>query len=206
MPRALHAVVVHTRRLLVSLATLAVALAIALPAAAAVMVALDLPTLVERASQVVVVRVESQHARWDARGRIVTDVTLRVEESMKGTAQPGELVVLERFGGAIGELGMRVEGEPVFEDGARMLVFAVPSVANPAHVRSVGMAQGVMPIREHAAADGDDLVLPGGEGLALVQRVSGGLAPAPAAFASPRPLIEVRDAIGALLREVHRAP
>ena len=197
---------VHLRRLSLSLAALALLLAIALPASASVMIALDLPTLVRRASHVLVVRVESQHARWDARGRIVTDVSLRVEESMKGAAQPGELLVLERFGGAIGELGMRIEGEPLFEDGTCVLLFAVPSVANPAHLRPLGMAQGVMPIRAHAAANGDDLVLPGGDGLALMQEVRGGLVAAPPALASPRALTEVRDAIGGLLLEVRRAP
>jgi hypothetical protein len=197
---------VHIRRLLVSLAALALALAVALPAAASVMLALDLPTLVARASEIAVVRVESQRARWDGRGRIVTDVSLRVEETLKGTAQPGELLTLERFGGALGDLGMRVEGEPTFADGARVLVFAVPSVANPAHFRPVGMAQGVMPVRERAAPNGDDLVLPGGEGLALMQRVNGALVASPPALASPRSLTEVRDAIGARLLEVRRAP
>jgi hypothetical protein len=188
------------------LAALALALAVALPASASVTIALDLPTLVERAAHVLIVRVESQRPRWDSRGRIVTDVSLRVEEPLKRPALPGDLLVLERFGGAIDELGMRVEGEPTFEDGERVLVFAVPSVANPVHLRPLGMAQGVMPVRERAAANGDDLVLPGGDGLALMERVNGVLVASPPALASPRSLTEVRDAIGALLLEVRRAP
>ncbi len=194
---------VNLRRCFASLAALTVALAVALPVSASVMIALDLPTLVQRASHVMVVRVESQHARWDARRRIVTDVSLRVEESMKGGAAPGALLVLERFGGAIGEVGMRVEGEPMFADGSRVLVFAVPSVADPAHLRPLGMAQGVMPIRARAAANGDDLVLPGGDGLALMQRVNGALVAAPPAIIAPRALSDVRDTIGALLEARH---
>ena len=197
---------VQTRRFLVSLAALGLALAVALPASASVMVALDLPTLVQRASHAVVVRVEAQHARWDSSGRIVTDVSLRVEESLKGGARPGELLVLERFGGEVGEVGMRIEGEPLFEDGALVLLFAAPSQLNPAHLRAVGMAQGVMPMRERAAPSGDDLVLPGGDGLALVQGGTSGLAAALPALASPRPLAEVRDAVRALASGARRAP
>lgn len=194
---------VNLRRCFASLAVLAVALAVALPVSASVMIALDLPTLVQRASHVMVVRVESQHARWDARRRIVTDVSLRVEESMKGGAAPGALLVLERFGGAIGDVGMHVEGEPMFADGSRVLVFAVRSVADPTHLRPLGMAQGVMPIRARATATGDDLVLPGGEGLALMQRVNGGLVAAPPAIIAPRALDELRATIAALLGARH---
>jgi hypothetical protein len=175
-------------------------------ASASLVLALDLSTLVARASHVVVARVESQRARYDARGRIVTDVTLRVDESLVGPARVGERVVLERFGGAIGELGMRVEGEPLFADGTRVLVFAAPAASSGAgRLRPVGMAQGVMRVEPPTVPGGEDRVLPGGEGLALVRPERGRLVTSEPAIAAPRPLGAVRDAI-VRLRGVRRAP
>ncbi len=178
---------------------------IAPSASASLMLALDLAALVARASQVVVARVESQHPRWDERGRIVTDVTLRVDETLFGAAQVGDRVVLERFGGAIGELGMRIEGEPLFADGTRVLVFAAPAASGSGRLRPVGMSQGVMHLAAPEVRGGEERVLPGGEGLALVQAVRGALVPAPPALATPRPLGEVRAAVRQL-REAQRAP
>lgn len=174
-------------------------------AAASLMLALDLPALVARASHIVVARVESQRARYDDRGRIVTDVTLRVEEALVGPVRVGEPIVLERFGGAIGELGMRVEGEPLFADGARVLVFASPAASGSGRLRPVGMAQGVMRLAPPSVPGGDEQVLPGGEGLALVRAVGGRWVASAPALETPRPLGEVRDAI-ARLRGGRRAP
>jgi hypothetical protein len=142
---------------------------------------------------VVVADVVGQTARWDAQHRIVTDVELAVVESMKGAPRPGDVVVLTRLGGAIGELGMRIEGEPLFATGERVLVFARTSPEDHVSLRAVGMAQGVMPI-EHGQ------VMPGAAGLALVQQGSDGrLRPAPPAFVGPRTLAAMRDDIRSLL-------
>lgn len=172
---------------------LPVLIAVVLPAHATVMVALDLPTLVREADVVVVADVVGQTARWDAHRRIVTDVELAVVEPMKGTSRPGDVVVLTRLGGAIGELGMRIEGEPLFADGERVLVFARTSTEDHVSLCAVGMSQGVMPV-EHGQ------VLPGGGGLALVQQGSDGhLRPSPPALAGPRALTAIRDDIRTLL-------
>jgi len=200
---------VMTSRLLRVLAGLIVvaacALGVAPRAAASLMLALDLQALVTRASHVVVARVESQRARYDDRGRIVTDVTLRVDETLVGPARAGDRLVVERLGGAIGELGMRVEGEPLFEDGGRVLLFAGWASSGGGRLRPVGMAQGVMRIEPPRVSGGEDRVLPGGEGLALVRPTQGGLVAASPAIDAPRSLGEVREAI-ARLRGGRRAP
>jgi hypothetical protein len=170
-------------------AALLIALA-ALPVAGSVTEALSLRELVAQADRVAVVRAVHEEARWQ-RGRIVTDVTLRVETPMMG-AREGEEIVVRRLGGAIGDVGMRVEGEPAFTIGERSVVFArnVRGVLRP-----VGMSQGVLPIALEA---GRPMVLPGGAGLSLVQRTpSARFVPAPAALAHPRPLDDVLDEIRA---------
>ncbi len=179
----------------VMLALTALAVAAA-PAGATVTLALDLRELVTRADHVVVGRVVSQRARWDHRRRIVTDVTVEVQESMKG-AGDGETIVVRRLGGAIGELGMRVEGEPDFADGERAVLFA--RRLSSGVLRPVGMSQGVLPIRVDA---GRELVLPGGAGLSLVERLPDSrLVAAPAALRQPRPLEDLLGDIRRLVEE-----
>src|SRR5262245_30837921 len=103
------------RRLLFAVPFLIVAL---VPAAAAATLglALDLSELVGRADAIVVATAEEQHALYDDRGRIVTDVTFRVEEQMKGRLAPGARFVVRSLGGAVGDIGMHVEGEPFFRN------------------------------------------------------------------------------------------
>ena len=121
--------------------------------------ALDMEGLVQRSDAIAVVRVIDQQARWGDDGRILTDVLLEVEDRVSGDVPVGERFILVRMGGAIGDLGMRIEGEPAFENDARYLVFARRWEG---WYRPVGMSQGVMRI------DGNR-VLPGGAGLSLVR-------------------------------------
>ncbi|MEM9067232.1 MAG: hypothetical protein AAGE52_01960 [Myxococcota bacterium] len=149
--------------------------------------------LVERADQVVVARVSAQQARWDG-DQIVTDVLLEVEDAVHGSASTGDTLMLVRLGGAIDDLGMRVEGEPSFNDGNRYLVFLREWRGM---YRPVGMSQGVMRVQEQA--DGTRIVEPGGAGLSLVTRPGG--PPALGALWRPRTLSSVRDQIRRLARE-----
>jgi hypothetical protein len=170
---------------------------------ASVVEALDLDQLAVGAADVVVADVVDLHPRWDERRRIVTDVRLRVREAMKGGARPGAVLTLVRLGGAIGDLGMRVEGEASFSPGERALVFAVPAEAG--RVRALGLAQGVMPVVRGGAPGGDDLVLPGGAGLSLVRRVGPHLQAMPPAVPVARPLAAVRADIARALRAAGQA-
>ena len=164
------------------------------PAAASVTEALSLRDLVAQADRIAVVRAVREEARWH-RGRIVTDVTCVVETPMMG-GRAGEEIVVRRLGGSIGDVGMRVEGEPAFTTGEASVLFArnVRGVLRP-----VGMSQGVLPIALEA---GRPMVLPGGAGLSLVQRTpSARFVPAPAALVHPRPLDDVLDEIRAAVEE-----
>lgn len=174
-----------------SRATLALSLVCLVPtsAAASLSLALSLEELTRSADLIVLVRAGEGQASRDARGRIVTDVPVEVLDVVSGDATVGARLTLRRLGGAIGDLGMRVEGEPNFEAGARYLVFARRTEAS-APLRPVGMSQGVMRVRP---GDGGDWVEPGGDGLGLVQRARGGrLLPAPPALLHPERLDRVR--------------
>lgn len=166
----------------------------ALPADASVSLSLDLEALVARSDAIVVGTVLGRDVLRDGYDRIVSDYAIRVEETMKGVTAPGGQIVLRCLGGSIGDVGMRVEGEPHFRDGDRAVLFAV---ARHGHLRPVGMSQGVLPVRVEA---GVPTVHPGAQGMSLVRRVAGGaLVPAPGALLGPRPMAEVSATIRELV-------
>ena len=183
---------------------LAVALAVgwtARPASATILRELGLSELVRQADRVVVARVEARVSRWEG-GRIVTDVTLRVEDSAKGDARVGERVVVTTMGGSVDGIGMKVVGEAAFVKGETALVFMVASGA--AAVRTwevVGMAQGRMPVTLDAAtglrqvrADlaGASLLVKDRRGKSVVTAAVG-------ARLRPRPLTDVVAEVRALV-------
>lgn len=164
------------------------------PAGATISEALSLSSLVTRADQVVLVTCESERSLWDDRRRIVTDYELRVEAVVKGRASVGDGLTMRRLGGEIGDLGMRIEGEPRLVPGQRYLLFLRDMGGI---LRPVGMSQGVLPVRDEG---GIRTVLPGGAGLALVSRASGGgLVPAPPALLHPEPWERLRERITAIV-------
>lgn len=171
------------------------------PALATIVEALSLRELVRASSLIVIGQVESQRARYDEQGRIVTDVTLRVEESLHGAVARSSRITIERLGGAVGDIGMHVEGEPRFENGERILLFGQRFVTPRGPVvRPVGMAQGVLPIE-------GEMVLPNSEGLGLVTRdAQGHLIPATGAVTAPRTRDALVEELQALVAEVHGAP
>jgi len=175
----------------------------AAPASASVTIALDLRQLVRRSHVIFLGTVVRQDTHWDDRRRIVTDVTFSIEDAVKGSSRRGEEIVVRRLGGAIGDLGMRIEGEPSWNDGERSVVFAYRPTGRPM-LRPVGMSQGVLPVRIQA---GRELVFPGGAGLALMQRVdTGQLLPAPPALIHTRPLADVLTDIRQVVEETRVAP
>lgn len=168
---------------------LLIATVLASPARATTSQALSLGELVDQASHVVLVTCVGARTSRDARRRIVTDYDLSVEETMKGEARVGQVLTMRSLGGVIGDLGMRVEGEPHPEIGERYLVF-LRTLGDGHTLRPVGMSQGVMTIQEQAGAR---VVLPAGNGLSLVLRApGGGLSPAPPAILHPEPYESVR--------------
>lgn len=185
---------------LVALATLTSAL----PARASIVEAMSLAELTQTADVIVVARVEDQRARYDAQGRIVTDVSIRIEESLFGRLAVGEQTTVSRLGGAVGDLGLRVEGEAIYVTGESIVLFGRwVTTPSGAVLRPVGMAQGVLPIDTRG---GVEVVTPGGVGLELVTRESDGrLAPGTPALTAPRERDELLGEIRSLVAERTRA-
>lgn len=170
-------------------------------ASATQVLALSLRELVEGADRVVVGTVIAQEAHYDDLDRIVTDSTLRVDETLYG--EPAETLVVRHVGGVVGELGLSVAGEERYEDGARMLLFLRAYGSGDAGIvwRPVGMSQGEMPVVDRGAGD---VILPGGAGVTTVQQGSDGqLRPAPGALDGPIGYDELLARVRDLVREVH---
>jgi hypothetical protein len=121
----------------------------ALPARASLVLALDLPTMVNRADHVAVVDVASVKADWDAQHeQILTTIDLVVVESWKGTALAGTHLTVVQPGGTVGDLTQVVHGMTRFVPGERAVVFLAGRV-DRANV--VGMAQGKRIVRRDSA-------------------------------------------------------
>jgi hypothetical protein len=151
-------------------------LAVAPPASASVVLALDLTELVARADHVVVATALEQRARWHRDGRrIVTDVDLRVSESLKGPSRRGDRLRVTHLGGSVGEVALQVPGEAAFGSGQRVLAF----------LRRVG----------------DGIVLPAAGDMALVVRADdGSMRSGSGALERPRPLSDVVREVREIVR------
>jgi hypothetical protein len=152
---------------------------IAPPVCATQVVRLDTPALVRGSSDIVIGSVESTASRWNAaRTHIVTDVTLRVDEALKGA--PGATVTLTQMGGDVAGLHLEVDGSPVFRRGERSVFFLWRDSHGRAQVN--GLAQGKFDIERDPAT-----------GRASVRRDLGALAlrdPATSKLARPRAGVE----------------
>lgn len=131
---------------------------------ASIVEALDLDVLVAESDDVVLARVMKQASHYDERGRIVTDYTMQVEETEKGQTAPGAAITVRRFGGVVGNRGMRIAGEPSFKVGELVLLFGKRD--GETLLRPVGMAQGAMRIFEQ---NGERWAKSDTQGMALVR-------------------------------------
>ena len=159
--------------LLVSGVALACAWLSASPGSASIVQALELPELVDQSDRIVLGRVVFAEAFRQADGTIATWYRVEVEQELRTDAPPRDEepeVILQVLGGEIGDLGMRVEGEPRFSVGERAVLFM--REGNQLAFRPVGMAQGVMRVRKK---DGDEMVFQSREGMMLVKRGPDGL-------------------------------
>lgn len=137
-------------RRLPALLALAAAVGVAAPARATLIVALDLPAMVERAERIAVVDVVSVQAGWNARhDRITTAVQLQVVEAWKGGLEPGARLTVLQPGGTVGDVTTTVDGMPRFAPGERTLVF-LHGPSDRATV--VGLTQGKRPLRRDPAS------------------------------------------------------
>jgi hypothetical protein len=92
------------------------------PATATVLVPMSDEDLVASSDAIVVARVGAITTAALEGGRVVTRITLEVEQAMKGAAAGGSLVVTE-LGGRIGSDAVVVLGAPEYASGERVLAF-----------------------------------------------------------------------------------
>lgn len=146
---------------------LGVPLVAASTAAASTLIAMDLASLVEQSDYVLIGQAQSQQSRY-ADKAIVTDVTLKVISSLKGSAKPGDKLVVTSLGGSIGDVGLRVNGAASFKLGQSALVFLRRAGKE---LSVTGMSQGVMAISGNA---GSEQVETTAAGATLMQRNADG--------------------------------
>jgi hypothetical protein len=146
------------------------ALLIASPAQASIVQGLELDELVSHADRIVLGQVLFSESFVQADGQIGTWHRIAVEQELRGRAPDEQEVIVETLGGQLGDLGMRVEGEPSFAVGERVLVFIRDGGPYTAF-RPVGMGQGVMRVRTE---QGIETVTQNREGLLLMRRAANG--------------------------------
>jgi hypothetical protein len=167
------------------------------PARASLVLALDLPQMVERADHVAVVDVQSVQAAWDAKHeRILTTVDLAVVESWKGPMAPAMHVKVVQPSGTVGDVTMKVFGLTQFTPGERALVFLRGAQTGAA---VVGMAQGKRLLRRDVTTKRWMVLAPDRSGAMFVPPKATTSA-APVFDPRQRPLddlrVEIRDLVG----------
>ncbi|MCB9934086.1 MAG: hypothetical protein H6840_00195 [Planctomycetes bacterium] len=131
-----------------ALRTLCVALFLALTAAglqATVALKLDLATLTDKSSLIVVGKVDSKEARWDAgRTGIWTHYGITVSETLKGAHEKSREVAIR--GGVVGDVGQHVAGAGSLDVGAEYVLFLWKD--DDGRYQLQGMAQGAFAVSE----------------------------------------------------------
>jgi hypothetical protein len=121
---------------------------VAPPAGATQMRHLDTRGLVRGSNDIVIGTVESTRSYWDpAHTHILTDVTVRVSESLKGAA--ATTLTLTQIGGEVDGLRYDIEGSPRFSAGEEALLFVWRDARGRAQVNA--LAQGKFDIRRDPA-------------------------------------------------------
>ena len=136
------------------------------PADASIVQGLELEELVAHADRIVLGRVLFSESFERPSGQFGTWHRISVEREIRGQAPDEQEVMVETLGGQIGDIAMRVEGEPSFAVGERVLVFIRDGGPYTAF-RPVGMGQGVMRVRTE---QGVETVSQNREGLMLMRR------------------------------------
>ena len=138
-----------------SLLVLASALAFSAPAKATTVIAPSFDELVARADTILQGTVTDVKPQWTGEGaqrHIVSYVTFKVEEALKG--QPGANYTIRMFGGEIDGEGMAIADAPQFNVGDKEIVFIENNGSQV--IPLVGMMHGRFHIRQNQA--GQDIV------------------------------------------------
>ena len=136
------------------------------PANGSIVQGLELQELVAHADRIILGQVLFSESFQRADGQLGTWHRIAVEREIRGSAPDEQEVIVETLGGQMGDIAMRVEGEPSFRVGERVLVFVRDGGPYTAF-RPVGMGQGVMRVRRE---QGVETVTQSREGLMLVRR------------------------------------
>jgi hypothetical protein len=159
------------------------ALLLSSAARASLVVALDLPTMVERADHIAVVDVMSTSSAWDASHEtILTTTELSVVETWKGSMTPAMKVKIVQPGGTVGDVTMKVFGMSSFAPGERALVF-LRGTSSGASV--VGMAQGKRLVRRDVTSQKWMVQVPDQAGASFVRLKTPTTSSTPAPATSP---------------------
>ncbi|HSF06734.1 MAG TPA: hypothetical protein VLG10_13170, partial [Methylomirabilota bacterium] len=111
------------RQLPVCVAALIIAITGTSPVEATVVGVLPEGLLTEQAQVIVIGQVIDISGHWDpGQGQIFTDITVRLDEVLKGVVPTPELTI-RQLGGRVGDVESRVEGSPEFRLGERVLLF-----------------------------------------------------------------------------------
>ncbi len=93
-------------------------------AGATVVRALTLFQKTQAAELVVVGEVESVEVVWEAnKSQVLTLIAIKVDETLKGDAAPGQRLLLRQSGGQIGDFVHRVPGVSKWRNGERAILF-----------------------------------------------------------------------------------
>ncbi|MSO51661.1 MAG: hypothetical protein CK533_09185 [Acidobacterium sp.] len=152
--------------------------------------------LVSSANTIFVGEVMNVRAEWDTTpsGRaIITLVTFRVEEVWKGNL--GAVTQLEFLGGEIGELGMKVEGMPVFRLGQRDVLFVSDEVRTVSPL--VGFMHGRMRVERDTVSGVDRVRTFDGRALGSVVQIGPQRATPSLASITPMRLSDLASAVRA---------
>jgi hypothetical protein len=117
----------------------------AVPAPAAVLKAMALPEMVEKAETVFVGTVVKAESAWNPEHtHIYTKTTFSVHDCLKGHAP--DTIVIETMGGVVEGMGMMVPGMPLFRTDEKDLLFVTTNPQSGSK-RVLGWAQGRFQIR-----------------------------------------------------------
>jgi hypothetical protein len=136
------------------------------PANGSIVQGLELEELVTHADRIVLGKVLFSESFRRSDGQLGTWHRIGVEREVRGDAPDEREVIVETLGGQMGDIAMRVEGEPSFRVGERVLVFVRDGGPYTAF-RPVGMGQGVMRVRME---QGVETVRQNRQGLMLMRR------------------------------------
>ena len=132
---------------------------------------MSLTEMVEAADVIVRAEVVEQRSEWITTrdGRvIVTRLTFRVEETLKGT--PRLQLLLEFLGGTVGDMTMRFSDVPTFDVGERAVLFAYTTELMVSPV--VGVMQGRFPVRLSPDGEREFVTLFDGRAFTAVDQVT----------------------------------